>query len=199
MLKVGITGGIGSGKTVVCRIFQSLGIPIYHADVEAKQLYFTDHSLKLELIEKFGSEFYLSDTEINKSFARNLLQDKTTRDLFNGIVHPKVFDHFETWVKNQNSPYVIKEAAILFESGANKTVNIVVGVVAPEELRIKRVMQRDNLDETQVRKIIALQLSNQELSSKCQFIIQNDEQHSLIHQVMEIHQELLDKSTHFEG
>lgn len=197
MLKVGITGGIGSGKTVVCRIFQNLGIPIYHADTEAKQLYFTHEGLKNELIRNFGSDFYLSDSEINKSFARKLLQDNQTRDLFNGIVHPKVFEHFETWVSVQRTPYVIKEAAILFESGANKTVDFVIGVIAPDALRIRRVMERDHLQESEVRKIMALQLSNQELSSKCQMMIQNDEQHSLIHQVKAIHEKLLDKSAHF--
>jgi len=197
MLKVGITGGIGSGKTLVCQIFQTLGIPIYQADFEAKQLYFTHPQLKQELIQTFGPEFYISDSEINKSFARNLLQDNKSRDLFNGIVHPKVFQHFENWVSSQNAPYVIKEAAILFESGANKTVDLVVGVIAPELLRIQRVMKRDNFDENQVKKIVSIQMNNQELQEKCDFIINNDEQHSLIHQVKEIHQKLLDISAHF--
>jgi dephospho-CoA kinase len=197
MLKVGITGGIGSGKTLVCSIFNSLGIPIYQADNEAKRLYFTDSVLKQKLIDNFGPEFYLSETEINKSFARNLLQDKTTRDLLNGIVHPRVFDHFETWVSEQKSPYVIKEAAILFESGANKTVDLTIGVIAPEKIRVERVMKRDNLSESQVHHIMSLQLSNEELSDKCDYIIQNNEQQSLIHQVLSVHQNLLDKSAHF--
>ncbi len=199
MLKVGITGGIGSGKTLVCQIFKTLGIPIYHADFEAKQLYYNHPQLKQELIQNFGQEFYISDTEINKSFARNLLQDNHTRALFNGIVHPKVFQHFENWVLAQNAPYVIKEAAILFESGANKTVDLVIGVIAPDSLRIKRVMKRDNLHENQVKQILSIQLSNNELQEKCDFIINNDEQHSLILQVKEVHQKLLDKRTHFGG
>lgn len=199
MLKVGITGGIGSGKTLVCQIFQTLGIPIYQADFEAKQLYFHHPQLKQELIQAFGPEFYISNTEINKSFARNLLQDNSSRELFNGIVHPKVFQHFENWVTTQNAPYVIKEAAILFESGAYKTVDLVIGVIAPESLRIQRVMKRDNIDENQVKKILSIQLSNQELINKCDFIIDNDEQHSLIHQVKEVHQKLLDKSAHFSS
>ncbi len=197
MLKVGITGGIGSGKTLVCSIFNSLGIPIYQADNEAKRLYFTDSVLKQKLIDNFGPEFYLSETKINKSFARNLLQDKTTRDLLNGIVHPRVFDHFETWVSEQKSPYVIKEAAILFESGANKTVDLTIGVIAAEKIRLERVMKRDNLSESQVHHIMSLQLSNEELSDKCDYIIQNNEQQSLIHQVLSVHQNLLDKSAHF--
>ncbi len=197
MLKVGITGGIGSGKTLVCSIFNSLGIPIYQADNEAKRLYFTDSVLKQKLIDNFGPEFYLSETKINKSFARNLLQDITTRDLLNGIVHPRVFDHFETWVSEQKSPYVIKEAAILFESGANKTVDLTIGVIAAEKIRLERVMKRDNLSESQVHHIMSLQLSNEELSDKCDYIIQNNEQQSLIHQVLSVHQNLLDKSAHF--
>lgn len=199
MLKVGITGGIGSGKTLVCQIFQTLGIPIYQADFEAKQLYFNHPQLKQELIQAFGPEFYLSDREINKSFARNLLQDNKSRDLFNGIVHPKVFQHFENWVSTQQAPYVIKEAAILFESGANKTVDLIVGVIAPEPLRIERVMKRDNLDKNQVKMMVSIQMSNHELQEKCDFIINNDEQQSLIHQVTKIHQLLLDKSAHFSG
>ena len=197
MLKVGITGGIGSGKTLVCSIFKSLGIPIYQADIEAKNLYFSNPQLKQELIQHFGEEFYLSPTEINKSLARNLLQNKVSRDLFNSIVHPKVFEHFDQWVSKQSSSYVIKEAAILFESGANKKVHLVVGVIAPEELRLQRVMKRDNLTESQVRNMMSLQLSNTVLEEKCDFIIQNNEQNSLINQVLKIHQELLNKSTHF--
>ena len=197
MLKVGITGGIGSGKTLVCSIFKSLGIPIYQADIEAKNLYFSNPQLKQELIQHFGEEFYLSPTEINKSLARNLLQNKVSRDLFNSIVHPKVFEHFDQWVSQQSSSYVIKEAAILFESGANKTVHLVVGVIAPNELRLQRVMKRDNLTESQVRNMMSLQLSNTVLEEKCDFIIQNNEQNSLINQVLKIHQELLNKSIHF--
>ncbi len=197
MLKVGITGGIGSGKTVVCQIFSTLGIPIYNADSETKQLYFTNQQLKSELIDAFGEQFYLSPNELNKPFVRDLLNDQKTQKLLNSIVHPAVFSHFETWVSLQTSPYVIKEAAILFESGANKTVDLVIGVVANPEIRMERVMKRDSMNRETVQKIMELQLSNEALISKCNYIVTNNGDDSLIEQVLKINVELLHQSTHF--
>lgn len=197
MLKVGITGGIGSGKTVVCQIFSTLGIPIYNADSETKQLYFTNQQLKSELIDAFGEQFYLSPNELNKPFVRDLLNDQKTQKLLNSIVHPAVFSHFETWVSLQTSPYVIKEAAILFESGANKTVDLVIGVVAIPEIRMERVMKRDSMNRETVQKIMELQLSNEALISKCNYIVTNNGDESLIEQVLKINVELLHQSTHF--
>lgn len=199
MLKVGIAGGIGSGKTVVCQIFSTLGIPIYNADSETKQLYFTNHQLQSKLIEAFGREFYLTPNDLNKSFVRGLLNEQKTRELLNSIVHPVVFKHFENWVQLQTSPYVIKEAAILFESGADKTVDLVLGVIADSEIRINRVVQRDSMLRESVQKIMDLQLSNEELISKCDFVIYNNGSESIIEQVLKIHKELLHQSTHFQG
>jgi dephospho-CoA kinase len=199
MLKVGISGGIGSGKTVICHIFSTLGIPIYNADSETKQLYFTNQPLKLQLIDAFGDQFYLTPNELNKPFVRDLLNDQKNRELLNSIVHPAVFHHFETWVSLQTAPYVIKEAAILFESGANKTVDLVLGVIADSEIRINRVAQRDSMLRESVQKIMDLQLSNEELISKCDFIIYNNGNESIIEQVLKIHKELLHQSTHFQG
>lgn len=199
MLKVGIAGGIGSGKTVICQIFSTLGIPIYNADSETKQLYFTNHQLQSKLIEAFGREFYLTPNDLNKSFVRSLLNEQKTRELLNSIVHPVVFKHFENWVQLQTSPYVIKEAAILFESGADKTVDLVLGVIADSEIRINRVAQRDSMLRESVQKIMDLQLSNEELISKCDFVIYNNGSESIIEQVLKIHKELLHQSTHFQG
>ena len=112
MLKLGITGGIGSGKTIVCQVFSTLGIPIYNADGETKNLYFTDTQLKSQLIHAFGDQFYLSPTEINKPFVRDLLNHHNSRELLNGIVHPAVFNHLEQWVNSQSAPYVIKVVQI---------------------------------------------------------------------------------------
>ena len=145
MLKVGITGGIGSGKSTVCQVFSELGIPIYNADFEAKQLYFTDFDLKSELIENFGKSIYLSDDELNKPVLREIIAQEKTRNVLNSIIHPRVFKQFENWAKAQQSPYVLKEAAILFESGADKTVDIVIGVLADELTRLRRAAHRDNL------------------------------------------------------
>lgn len=197
MLKVGITGGIGSGKSTVCQVFAELGIPIYNADFEAKQLYFTDFDLKSELIENFGESIYLSDNELNKPAIRDIIAQEKSRHVLNSIVHPKVFKQFENWVKAQNSPYVLKEAAILFESGADKTVDIVIGVLADEITRIRRVAHRDNLPIETIKKIIESQIPQEELRKKCNYIIHNNGDESIVEQVMKIHQDLLNQSAHF--
>jgi dephospho-CoA kinase len=197
MLKVGITGGIGSGKSTVCQVFSELGIPIYNADFEAKQLYFTDFDLKSELIENFGKSIYLSDNELNKPVLRDIIAQEKTRNVLNSIIHPKVFKQFENWVKSQKSPYVLKEAAILFESGADKTVDIVIGVLADELTRIRRVAHRDNLPIETIKKIIESQIPQDELRKKCNYIIHNNGEESITDQVMKIHQDLLNQSAHF--
>jgi dephospho-CoA kinase len=197
MLKVGITGGIGSGKSTVCKVFSELGIPIYNADFEAKQLYFTDLNLKSELIANFGESIYLSDNELNKPAIRDIIAQEKTRQILNSIVHPKVFKQFENWVKTQTSPYVLKEAAILFESGADKTVDIVIGVLADELTRIRRVAHRDNLPIETIKKIIESQIPQEELRKKCNYIIHNNGEESITDQVMKIHQDLLNQSAHF--
>lgn len=197
MLKVGITGGIGSGKSTICQVFSELGIPIYNADFEAKQLYFTDFDLKSELIENFGKTIYLSDNELNKPVLRDIIAQEKTRNVLNSIIHPKVFKQFENWVKAQKSPYVLKEAAILFESGADKTVDIVIGVLADELTRIRRVAHRDNLPIETIKKIIESQIPQEELRKKCNYIIHNNGEESISDQVMKIHQDLLNQSAHF--
>lgn len=197
MLKVGITGGIGSGKSTVCLIFANLGIPIYNADLETKQLYLENPLLKKALIDNFGSETYLPSGEVNKEYLRTIVQTDEGNKGINNVVHPFVFEHFEQWVSKQSSPYIIKEAAILFESGANKTVNKVIGVTAPSELKMKRVQSRDGFSMDTIQKIISKQLSEKELIEKCDYLINNDETEPLITQVLKIHRELLDQSSHF--
>ena len=197
MLKVGITGGIGSGKSTVCQVFSELGIPIYNADFEAKQLYFTDFDLKSELIENFGKSIYLSDDELNKPVLREIIAQEKTRQILNSIVHPKIFKQFENWAKAQQSPYVLKEAAILFESGADKTVDIVIGVLADELTRLRRAAHRDNLPIETIKKIIESQIPQEELRKKCNYIINNNGDESIPDQVIKIHQDLLNQSAHF--
>ncbi len=198
MLRVGITGGIGSGKTTVCEIFNHLGIPIFYADHQAKKLYSDNSELKDQLIHYFGDETYISSTEINILFFKTLLASPEKREQLNAIVHPFVFKQFDDWVSQQNSPYVIKEAAILFESGANKTVHKSIAVIAPEEVRIERVKQRDphrNIEE--IQRIMQSQLSNDELQKRANYTIFNDGTQSLIEQVRKLHQILLNESRHF--
>lgn len=197
MLKVGITGGIGSGKSWVCRIFKHLGIPLFEADAEMKKLYVSDTELIDQLIQHFGVEAYNEDGVFNTEFFRQVLKDPKQRERLNAITHPKIFERFQVWASEQNAPYVIKEAAILFESGANKTVDVSVGVFAPLETRISRVMSRDRRSREDILKIMDMQLPESELRKKVDFHIENDSEQSVILQVRNLHQRLLNKAAHF--
>jgi dephospho-CoA kinase len=197
MLKVGITGGIGSGKSTVCSIFQQLGIALFEADAVVKTLYKENKALQNALVETFGLDVLKNNT-VSIDFLRLIFKDSSKREQLNSIVHPFVFKAFEDWANNQISPYVIKEAAILFESSADKTVDLTIGVIAPEEVRLKRTILRDTFrTEEEIIKIMNSQLTNSELREKCDYIIENNEQESLIHQVKKLHQILLDKARHF--
>jgi len=195
-MRVGITGGIGSGKTTVCRVFETLGIPVYYADAEAKRLYSENKDLQAALLDAYGPEV-LQNGEVNKDFLRSLVFGKpeAARKL-NSLVHPFVFEHYEQWcLANENKPYTIKEAAILFESGSYKRLHRVIGVVAPEELRIQRAMNRDHCSREDVLQRMQKQLPQDELAKKCQYLIHNDEGQSVIEQVRDLHRKLLEEST----
>ena len=197
MLKVGITGGIGSGKSTVCSIFRQLGIPVFEADTAVKTLYNQNQELRAELINNFGSIVY-TDSRVNLDVLRSFFKDPAKRERLNKIVHPFVFKAFDNWAASQNSPYVIKEAAILFESGADKTVDVTIGVIASENKRLKRTLLRDKFrTEDEVLKIMQTQHSNSELEAMCDYLIDNNEQRSLIGQVQKLHHILVDKSSHF--
>jgi len=197
MLKVGITGGIGSGKTWVCRVFQHLGVPLFNADEEVKNLYQTDETLKGLLITEFGNSAYTPSGDFNKAFFREILVDSNKRETLNQIVHPLVFKRFEEWSSEQKSPYVIKEAAILFESGADKTVDKSIGVFAPLEIRMERVIARDNRTREEIQTIMNMQLSDDALKSKVDYTIINDNERSVIDQVRALHQVLVNEARHF--
>jgi len=197
MLKVGITGGIGSGKTWVCRVFQHLGVPLFNADEEVKNLYQTDETLKGLLITEFGNSAYTPSGDFNKAFFREILVDSNKRESLNQIVHPLVFKRFEEWSSEQKSPYVIKEAAILFESGADKTVDKSIGVFAPLEIRMERVIARDNRTREEIQTIMNMQLSDDALKSKVDYTIINDNEHGVIDQVRDLHQVLVNEARHF--
>lgn len=197
MLKVGITGGIGSGKSWVCRVFQQLGVPLFEADLEVKKLYAFDNDLKDELLSAFGARTFHENGEINTQFLKEILVDSRKRDQLNKIVHPRVFERFHQWAQDQNAPYVIKEAAILFESGADKTVDKTIGVFAPLELRIARVLERDPRTREDILAIISMQLPDEELRAKVDYQILNDNQHAVITQVRDLHHVLCNESRHF--
>ncbi|MCO6497140.1 MAG: dephospho-CoA kinase [Chitinophagaceae bacterium] len=191
MLRVGITGGIGSGKSTVTQIFAVLGVPIYSADEAAKRLMRTDKGIREAIIKAFGKESY-NGTELNRSFLTSkLLEDEKNKAILNSIVHPATIKDGEEWMLKQTFPYALKEAAILFESGADKGVDLVIGVSAPEKLRIQRTMKRDGRSEEEVKKWMSQQMDEDEKMKLCDFIIYNDDKHPLIPQVLSLHKKLL--------
>ena len=191
ILKVGITGGMGSGKSTVAKVFEILGIPVYYADDAAKKLMNEDAALKEKLIAVFGKEIYqhgiLNRTHLSGLVFNN--PDKLAQ--LNSIVHPATIADAESWMQQQHSPYAIKEAAILFESGANKYVDKVIGVFAPIQLRISRVMQRDNSTEEAVTARMNRQMEEEKKMNLCDYVITNDEQELVIPQVLKIHELLI--------
>lgn len=192
MLKVGITGGIGSGKTTVCKIFELLGIPVFYADQAAKELMQQDKELKLKLIEKFGADTYLPDGSINRTYLANIVfKDEAQLEALNAIVHPAVFSTFDQWLSKQSTRYVVKEAALLFESGSHRLCDFNVLVQAPEEIRIERVMKRDQITKEQVLGRIAQQMSDEEKSKLADYLLMNDEKELLIPQILNLHEKLL--------
>ena len=192
MLRVGVTGGIGSGKSTVCQIFAQLGVPVYEADKEAKALYGEDDSLREPLIQLFGSSVY-QDGQFQAGVVRERLFDEPAlREQLNALVHPRVFARWDAWCAERQAEghaYAIKEAAILFESGADKTVDVVVGVMADKSVRMARVMQRDGLDEAAVVSRINAQWPQEKWEPLCQYHIQNNGSESLIEQVLALHKQ----------
>lgn len=191
MFKVGLTGGIGSGKTTVAKIFETLGIPVYYADTEARRLMNTDPELKDAIIKNFGEEAYKEGT-LNKNYISALVfHNKEKLELLNSLVHPVTMKDGETWIQSQKTPYAIHEAALIFEAGVDKRLNKVIGVYSPQAIRLKRVMERDQLKEEDVLIRIKGQMDEEKKMQLCDFIIHNDEQQLLIPQVTELHKKLL--------
>ncbi|UTW61071.1 dephospho-CoA kinase [bacterium SCSIO 12741] len=192
MKQIGITGGIGSGKTTVSRIFQSLGIPLYEADSRAKKVSNKDPEVRQQIIQLFGDKAYDGGT-LNRPFlAGEVFSQPDKLQQLNGIIHPAVGRDYEQWVSFQRqTPYTLKEAAILFESGSNRFLKAVILVTAPEELRIQRVMDRDGTNREEVLKRMANQWSDDKKRELSQFEIINDGKSSLIKQVMNIHEQIL--------
>lgn len=192
MLKIGITGGIGTGKTTVCKIFQSLGIPVFYADEQAKALMNTDAKLIQQIKDRFGEETYDSSNQLNRARLASLVftDEKALKEL-NSFVHPATFQAFKEWQKGKEAPYCLHEAAILFESGAFKTCDYIVLVSSPLELRMKRIKNRDNKSVAEIQAIMDKQLPEEEKAERSDFILINDEKKALIPQVLKLHQELL--------
>lgn len=188
MTVVGITGGIGSGKTTVCEIFEHLGVPVYYADTRAKELMANDEKLKAKITQAFGEKAYDNGKLDRQYLAKIVFDSKEKLSVLNGLVHPAVADDFDEWLDTHKSaPYVLKEAAILFESGAYQNVDVSVLVIAPEELRIKRVTRRDGTSREQVLQRIKNQWNQERKEKLADYIITNDGQQLVIPQVLEFH------------
>lgn len=189
MQHLGITGGIGSGKTTVCKIFETLGIPVYYADDRAKYLMSHDPKLIAGIIELFGSEAFLEPQVLNRAhIAQVAFNDKAKLNQLNALVHPAVAQDGLNWqAAQQNVPYTLKEAALLFESGSYRTLDKIIVVAAPLELRIQRVMARDGAKREEVEARISKQMPEAEKVSLADFVVNNDGVHALIPQVMTIH------------
>lgn len=191
MLKVGITGGIGSGKSTVCQVFETLGIPVLYADTLAKQLMAQDLTLQAAIIQLLGTEAYI-DKQLNKSYIANIVfHDKNKLAQLNAITHPAVIAYGEDWMKCQKTAYVLKEAALFFESGSNKNMDVMIGVAAPLHLRIERTMHRDAISKEAVMERISKQMDDEAKMKLCDYVIINDDKVSIIDQVLAIHHKLL--------
>lgn len=194
MLKIGLTGGIGSGKTTVAKVFETLGIPVYYADDATKRLMNSNEFIKKSLIKHFGEGTY-SDGLLNRKYLANIVfGDKEKLALLNSITHPPTIHDANEWIARQKSPYIIKEAALLFETEAAKHLDYFIGVSAPLEIRIKRVIQRDSISETEVLNRINRQMDEEEKMKQCDFIIVNNDEVLVIPQVLKVHEEILNLS-----
>ncbi len=194
MLKVGITGGIGSGKSTVSKVFEVLGIPVYYADDAARRIMNEDEVLKAAIIKEFGEATYTNGA-LNRSYlAAKVFNDNQQLEKLNALVHPATLRDADNWMKKQNSPYTLKEAALIFESGAQQQLDYVIGVYAPATLRIHRTMKRDAISKEEVTARMDKQMDETIKMKLCDFIITNDEQQALLPQVMQLHEKLLQLS-----
>ena len=193
MIIVGLTGGIGSGKTTVAKTFSALGIPVYIADKEAKKLMQTSKTIKRQLTSLFGAEAY-DDKALNRSFLADIVfNDKSYLEKMNAIVHPRVAKHFDKWLFKQEAPYVIKEVAILFENGGHVNCDFVITVTAPKELRIKRLLKRDNTTEKKIEAVMDNQWPDKKKEALSDYVIENINIEDTKKQVLNVHNQILKK------
>ena len=194
MLKIGLTGGLGSGKTTVAKIFEALAVPVYYADDAAKRLMNENDVLKKLIIQNFGGDSY-SDNGLNRIYlSRAVFGDPEKLALLNSLVHPVTIADASHWLMQQITPYAIKEAALMFESDAHLQLDYIIGVAAPVALRIQRVMQRDGLTEEDIKKRMNNQMDEEKKMKLCDFILLNDETELLTPQVVKLHEMLLSKA-----
>ncbi len=191
MKKIGLTGGIGCGKSTVAAVFELLGIPVYYADDASKRLMNEDADLKSKIKNTFGENAY-THAELNRKFlAEQVFNHPEKLNLLNSFVHPATLKDAANWMNKQQAPYVIKEAALIFESGAYKDLDFVIGVAAPLELRIKRAMERDHSTREDVMARICKQMDEDEKLRLCKYVIVNDEQQMILPQILALHKKFL--------
>ena len=192
-MKIGITGGMGSGKTTACKVFEVLGIPVFYADSVAKELMQTDSLLRQNLISAFGAQSYLSDGQLNRKYISGIVfKDESQLKILNQLVHPVVFRSFDEWVlKQQNQPYVLKEAALLFESGADKLCDYTILIKSPESIKIQRIIQRDHFTEEEIKLRMDKQFTDEQKEKLANFILLNNEEQLLVPQILKLHEKFL--------
>ncbi|MDF2158900.1 dephospho-CoA kinase [Algoriphagus sp. CAU 1675] len=194
-LLIGLTGGIGSGKSTVARIFQILGIPVYFADDRAKWLMNHDPILVEEIKKEFGPESFTEEGLLNREYlARTVFSDPEKVKKINSLVHPAVGKDFKSWAEQHKSPYLIKEAALIFETGSNKSLDAVINVSSPLKIRLARILMRDpHRNEAQINQIIDQQLPDEQKNELADFVIKNTDNKLLIPQVLEVHRKIISK------
>ena len=195
MLKIGLTGGIGSGKTTVAKVFTTLGIPVYHADLEARRLMENEPTL-IKLIRDHFSEKAYENGSLNRSYISSIVfNDKKKLDLLNSLVHPFTIEDGKQWMGRQKSAYAIKEAALIFESGSQGEFDLIIGVYAPETLRLFRTMQRDHIDKAIVKSRMNNQIKEEIKMKLCDEVLMNDEQQLLLPQIINLHHQLMERAS----
>lgn len=191
VLRIGLTGGIGSGKTTVANIFRVLDVPVFDADTEAKQIMETNHGLQKTIIEKFGPSSYI-DGQLNRQYLSSIVfNDPFQLELLNSLVHPFTIAAAELWAGKQETPYIVKEAALFFEAGSAAGLDYMIGVYSPQHLRIRRVMNRDNVTREEVIIRMQRQIQEEIKMRLCDFVVMNDDQQLLIPQVLKLHEQFL--------
>lgn len=194
MFKAGITGGIGSGKSVVCQVFETLGIPVFYADKAARYLMEHDAVIIDSIKMLFGKDIYRAGKLDRERVSGIVFQKPGILEQLNAIVHPATIRYGHQWMQSQTTPYVLKEAAIFFESGSYKDMDFMIGVYAPQKLRILRTVKRDNISQEKVLERMANQMDEEEKMRRCNAVITNDDVTPIIPQVLKLHELLLEKS-----
>lgn len=194
ILKVGLTGGIGSGKSTVAGIFKTLGIPVFDADAAAKEIMGKDAELQQAIMRTFGDDVYAGGQLNRKLLAGIVFNDPFKLEQLNALVHPATIKAAENWMLQQKTAYAVKEAALFFEAGTAADLDYVVGVFAPKPLRIQRVMKRDNVAREEVLARMSRQIDEDIKMRLCDFVVENNDRDLLIPQVLQVHQTLLKKA-----